>query len=133
MCSCPDGTTLKEVGLTHYWLGADEERQDIRTRQDILDCYDLHMMRDEGYDSEGDASSAHSVPGRGVNDNEQKRCMISGECPYLVKEDFYEDNVNSCRELFLCDSCHQGYHYECVLQMGSEDECDSMLDVNAVW
>ena len=44
-----------------------------------------------------------------------------------------EDNVNGSRELFLCDSCRQGYHYECVLRMGWEDECDGMLDANEVW
>ena len=33
----------------------------------------------------------------------------------------------------MCDSCHQGYHNECVLWMGSEDKCDGMLDANAVW
>ena len=59
--------------------------------------------------------------------------MIGGGCPYPVEEDFCEDNVNGCRELFLCDSCHQGYHCECVLWMGSKDECDGMLDANAVW
>ena len=88
----------------HRWW-----HQDIETKQDISDCFDLHTVKHEGYASDGDASSACSAPGRRVNDNAHKRCMIGGGCPYPVEEDFCEDNVSGCRELFLCDSCHQGY------------------------
>ena len=84
-------------------------------------------------DSDEDASSAQSVPGRGVNTNEQKRCVISDRCPFPVEEDFCAGNPAGCRELFLCDACHQGYHYECVHWVGSEEECEGMLDGDAVW
>ena len=71
--------------------------------------------------------------GGGVNSTEQTRCVIGGGCPFPVEEDFRDGNENGCRELFLCDSCHQGYHYECVRRVGSEEECEGMLDANDVW
>ena len=79
-------------------------------RQEIPDCYALRSFSAEHCDSDEDASSARSVPGRGVNTNEQKSCVIGGGCPFPVEEDFCNGNSNGCRELFLCDSCHQGYH-----------------------
>ena len=42
-------------------------------------------------------------------------------------------NPVGCRELFLCDACHQGYHCECVRRIGSKEECEGMLDADEVW
>ena len=102
-------------------------------RRDIPDCFTLKTFNTERCDSDEDASSARSVPGRGVNTNEQKQCVVSDGCPFPVEEDFCDGNPAGCRELFLCDACHQGYHYECVRRVGSEEECEGMLDGDAVW
>ena len=107
----PDMKTWKEVGLSHYWPEAEAERQHSRAGQDISVCFGLHTLRDGEYDSDDGASPlgpAHSVPGRRVTANEQKRCAIGGGCPFLIEEDFCEDNVNERRGLFLCDSLTQG-------------------------
>ena len=129
----PDTTVWKEVGLDRFSPSAAERVPDGGARQDIPDCYALRTFSAEHCDSDGDASSARSVPGRGVNTNEQKSCVIGGGCPFPVEEVFCDGNSNGCRELFLCASCHQGYHYECVRRVGSEEECEGMLDVDAVW
>ena len=102
-------------------------------KQEIPDCYALRTFGTEHCDSDEDASSARSVPARGVNTNEQKSCVIGGGCPFPVEEDFCEGNSIGCRELFLCDSYNQRYHYECIRRIGSEEECEGMLDADAVW
>ena len=129
----PDQTVWKQTELSHFWLGTTAEVLDGAVKREIPDCYVLRTFSTRHCDSDADASSARSVPGRGANTNEQKTCVIGGGCPFPVKEDFCDGHLNGCQELFLCDSCHQGYHYECVRQVGSEEECEGMLDADAVW
>ena len=127
--------TWREVGLGHYWPNAAEECQNSRTGQDIPDCFDLHALRDDGSIRLGWGRLLSTLrAGTGSQcQRAEALCVISEGCPFPVKEDFCEDNINGHMELFLCDSCHQGYHYECVLQMGSEDKWDGMLDAKEVW
>ena len=73
---CPDKTMRKEVGLDHYWPGIAAGVPDNGARRDIPDCYVLRTFRSEHCDSDEGASSARSVPGRGVNTNKQKSCVI---------------------------------------------------------
>ena len=129
----PDTTKWKTVGLSSFWPDVAGRVPGSSARQEIPDCYVLRSFSTEHCDSDGDASSARSVPGRGVNTNDQQGCVIAEGCPFSIEEDFCDGNSSGCRELFLCDSCHQGYHYERVRRVGSEEECEGMLDADMVW
>ena len=110
----PDTKKRKVAELRSFWPSAPQGPPEGGKQRDIPDCYVLKTFSTGHCDSDGDASSACSVPGRGVNVNDQKRCVVSGGCPFPVEEDFCDSNPAGCQELFLCDACHQGYHYECV-------------------
>ena len=74
----PDTTRWKTAGLDSFWPGVAGGMPGGGTKREIPDCYILRTFNTEYCDSDGDASSARSVPGRGVNTNEQKTCVIWG-------------------------------------------------------
>ena len=72
------------------------------------------------------------LPGRGVNTSERKQCMVLG-CSHKVEDDFCDKHGRGLRELFMCDACHNGSHYECVKRVGAIDELEGMLDADEGW
>ena len=77
-------------------------------------------------------SSAVSLPGRGVNASERKQCTVHG-CSLKVEDDFCDEHGRGLRELFMCDACHNGSHYECIRRVGAIDELEGMLDADEGW
>ena len=68
----PDQTMWKEMRLGYFWPDASAGVLDDEARQEIPDFYVLRTFSTGHCDSEEDASPARSVPGKGVNINEQK-------------------------------------------------------------
>ena len=68
----------------------------------------------------------------GVNTSERKQCVVYG-CSLKVEDDFCDEHGRGLRELFMCDACHNGSHYECVRRVGAFDELEGMLDADEGW
>ena len=60
------------------------------------------------------------------------QCVVHG-CSFRVEDDFCDEHGRGLRELFMCDACHKGSHYECVRRVGAIDELEGMLDGDEGW
>ena len=94
-------------------------------------CFTLvaHITPDEP----GTESDTASVEGGEVNTSEEKICQY--DCPYPVHEDLGHNVSGGPRELYLCDACHQGAHWDCLHRSRHvpEAEREQLLDPAARW
>ena len=129
---CPAVQGTQQVTLARCWPQADTSGgSDRRSDWVVPDCFSLHAVTD-GVRGMQEFSSAASLPGRGVNTSAQKQCGVYG-CEFKVEDDFCDEHGRGKRELFMCDACHNGSHYECLRRVGASDELEGMLDANEGW
>ena len=129
---CPAVQGTQQVTLARYWPQADTSRDAERQSDWVVpDCFSLHAVTDDVQELQ-EFSSAASLPGRGVNTSAQKQCEVYG-CEFKVEDDFCDEHGQGKRELFMCDACHNGSHYECIRRVGANDELEGMLDANEGW
>ena len=104
---------MQQVALLHWWpqVGA-LEQDDTDMTWCVPDCFSVQPL-DEDEASAEEVSTARSLQGRGVSKSKHKGCVVPN-CPFRVEDDFCDKHGRGERELFMCDACHMGSHYECV-------------------
>ena len=121
----------RQTAINDHMIRTDESGSSPLSTESVRNCFAL-SAHTAPYES-GTESDTMSVEGGEVNDSEEKVCQY--DCPYPVHEDLGHNARGGLRELYLCDACHQGAHWECLLRSRHipAAEQEQLLDPAARW